>query len=64
MENNPLKKSKYSYECHYIMKDININANLLHDNLSCEYVSIHSQEIHKKLFKTIYITHMQKKYKS
>ena len=44
MENNPHQKSKYSYECHYIMKDININANLLHDNLLCEYVSIHSHE--------------------
>ena len=58
MENSPHQKSKYSYECHYIMKYININAKLLHDNLSCEYVSIHSHEIHKKLFETIYITQM------
>ena len=43
------QKSKYSYQCHNIMKDININTNLLHDNLPCSYVSINSSEIHKKI---------------
>ena len=53
MENNPHQKSKYSYECHCMMKYINLNANLLHDNLSCYYVSINSHKIHKKLFETM-----------
>ena len=64
MENNPHQKSKYSYECHYMMKDINMNANLLYDNLSCKYVSINSNEIHKNLFETMYIIQMHKKYKT
>ena len=35
MENNPDQKSKSSYVCHYIMKHLDITANLLCDNLSC-----------------------------
>ena len=30
-----LSKSKCAYECHYIMKHVDIAGNLLHDNLSC-----------------------------
>ena len=61
MENNPDQKSKCSYECHYIVKHIDINANLLHDNLSCWYVCMNWHEVHKKLFETMYITQIGNK---
>ena len=39
-ENNSHQKGKYSYECQYMMKDMNINEQLLHDHLSCSCASI------------------------
>ena len=42
-------------------EDTDMNANLLHDNLSCWYVCMNSHEIHKKLFETMYITQIQNK---
>ena len=44
-----------------MMKDMNINEQLLHDHLSCSYASRNLHEIHKKLCQTIYITDMANK---
>ena len=63
-EDNSHQKWKYPYECQYMMKDMNINEQFLHDYLSCPYASRNWHEIHKKLCQTIYITQMEKKYKA
>ena len=48
MDNNPHQKSKSAYVCHYIMKHLDITANLLHDNLSCWYICMNEHEVYIK----------------
>ena len=36
---NSHAKLKYPYECQYMMKDITINEQLLHDHVLCSYAS-------------------------
>ena len=53
--------SKSAYVCHYIMKHLDIIANLLHDNLSCLYICMNEHEVYKKLCYTMYITQIGNK---
>ena len=56
MENNLDQKSKSASVCHYIMKHLDITANLLDDNLSCRYICMNEHEVYQKLCDTMYIT--------
>ena len=40
--NNSHGKLKYPYECQYMIKDININEQLLYDHMTCSYASSNS----------------------
>ena len=46
-------KSGCAYECNYIMKHVDITGNLFHDDLSCWYVCMKSNEVYKKFFETM-----------